>query len=109
LKSFLESGRIVLQRQLELSHRVVAVAADEVGGRAVGEVDFFREVLHGLVVLVYPFEAHASVMEVLQIFGVGLQGHRVVLDGFVEEPDAHVAVRPVGVALAVCTVELYLF
>lgn len=109
LKSFLESSGVVLEGEFQFSHRVVAVAADEVGSGAVGEVDFLGEVLHCLVVLVDAFVADSSVVQVLQVLGVAPQRHRVVADGLVEQAYPHVAVGPVGVALAAHRVQFDFF
>lgn len=59
-----------------------------------------------MVVLVNPLVAYSSIVQVLQVLGVGLQGHRVVSNRLMEESNAHVAVRAVGIALTVGLVQL---
>lgn len=56
-----------------------------------------------------PFIADASVMQVLQVFGISLQGHGVILNSFVEKPHSHIAISAVGIAFAVGRVEFDFF
>lgn len=108
LKSFLQGRGVILQREFQLPHRVIAVASDEVGSGAVGKIDLLCEVLDCVVVLVNPLIAHSSIVQVLQVLGVRLQSHRVISNRLVEQSDSHVAVSAVGIALAVDFVQLNL-
>jgi hypothetical protein len=96
----LEGCGIVLESQVQFSHRVVAVPPNEVGSGTVRKVDLLGKVLHSPVVFVDTLVANTSVVQILQVLGVGFESHGVIGNGLMEESNADVAVSAVGITLA---------